>query len=181
MQKPNSAPHGVTPEPNPILAIFSRVRRNHGLEHATLHLLAQRHAGRSMAGYSDPGGFWLMGDVPTAHVRAAVDEALRRMRAGEHRLAVHPFCGTNFVTSGILTALAAFVALLGAGRGLRSRLERLPLAATLATLALIVGQPLGLLLQANVTTSGEPGALEVIEVRRANRGGMPAHRILTRG
>jgi hypothetical protein len=169
------------PISNQIQTIFSRIRRNHGLEHATLHLLAQRHSGRSMAGYSDAGGFWLMGDVPTDDVRAAVNEALRRMRAGERRLAIHPFCGTNFATAGILAAIAAFIALLGAGRSWRSRLERLPMAASLATMALIVAQPLGLMLQENVTTSGEPGDLEVIDVRRSERGGLPAHRIQTKG
>jgi hypothetical protein len=181
MEKPTYNPDNFVPVSAQLQNMFSRIRRNHGLEHATLHLLAQRHSGRSMAGYSDAAGFWLMGDVPTEDVHSAVNEALRRMRAGEHRLALHPFCGTNFATAGILASLAAFAALTGVGRSWRSRLERLPMAASLATLALIVAQPLGLMLQENVTTSGDPGDLEIVEVRPVRRGQMPAHRVLTRG
>ena len=51
--------------------IISRVRRNHGLEHATLHVLAERHPGLSIAGHSNPGGFWILGDVSTEEVRSA--------------------------------------------------------------------------------------------------------------
>jgi len=80
--------------------IISRVRRNHGLEHATLHVLAERHPGLSIAGHSNPGGFWILGDVSTDEVRLAVDEALKRLRGGEGELAVHPNCGTNFVIAG---------------------------------------------------------------------------------
>src|SRR5512134_2196327 len=104
----------------------SRVRRNHGLEHATLHILSQRLPPRPLAGHSDTRGFWILGDVSTEEVQTAVEEAVRRLQAGEHNLAVHPNCGTNFVTSGVLASLAAFVAMFGAGRSFRSRLERLP-------------------------------------------------------
>jgi hypothetical protein len=159
--------------------VIARIRRNHGLEHATLHVLSQHNQKRHMAGYSDAAGFWIMGDLTTQEVQSAVDEALQRMRAGEKSLAVHPNCGTNFVTSGILASLAAFVALFGAGRRTRDWLERLPLAATLATLALILSQPLGLLLQERVTTSGQPGALQVVKITPTRRGRMQAHRILT--
>ena len=56
---------------------FSRVRRNHGLEHATLHILSKRFSGKSLAGHSDSKGFWLLGDVTTESVDAAVQEALQ--------------------------------------------------------------------------------------------------------
>jgi hypothetical protein len=161
--------------------LFSRVQRNHGLEHATLHILARRFPHQAMAGYSDTGGFWLVGDIPSDEVEAAVREALARMRAGESGLAVHPNCGTNFATSGILAGLAAGLAVMGAGPRLRDKLERLPLAATLATLALIISQPLGLFLQARYTTSGVPGNLEVALIRRRRRGNVSAHRVQTQG
>ena len=160
--------------------LVARVRRNHGLEHATLHILSQRFPGRSMAGHSDTKGFWIVGDLEPADVGSAVDEALQRMKAGERRLAVHPNCGTNFVTSGVLAGLAAFIAMFGAGRRLRDRLERIPLVVTLATLALIVAQPLGLMVQENVTTSGELGGLEVVEIIPPRRNRPKAHRIVTR-
>jgi hypothetical protein len=163
------------------LPAVSRVRRNHGLEHATLHILSRRHPGQPLSGHSDPGGFWLVGNVPTDEVYSAAQEALVRLNAGERQLAVHQNCGTNFVISGSMAALAAFVALFGAGRRFRDRLERLPLAATLSVIALIVAQPVGLFVQREVTTSSEPGTLEVVKIVSTLRGGVMTHRVLTKG
>jgi hypothetical protein len=160
--------------------LVARVRRNHGLEHATLHILSQRFPGRSMAGHSDTKGFWIVGDLGTEDVQSVVDEALQRMKAGERKLAIHPNCGTNFVTSGILAGLAAFMAMVGTGRRVRDRLERIPLVMTLATLALIVAQPLGLMVHENVTTSADLGELEVVEIIPPRRNRPKAHRIITR-
>ena len=162
------------------LPVVDRIRRNHGLEHAVLHLLAQRYPQRSMAGHSDARGFWLIGNIPTEVVREVVREARERLRAGEHHLAVHPNCGTNFVTAGVMAGLAAFIALFGADRRMRDKLERLPLAATLATIALIAAQPLGLSIQRHITTSGEIGELTVEEIIPTYRGHLAAHRIITR-
>lgn len=161
--------------------LFSRVRRNHGLEHATLHILSQRNPARSLAGHSDSGGFWIAGDVPTVELSQAVSEALQRLRAGEHRLALHPNCGTNFAASGVLAGGVASLAMFGAGRRLRDKLDRMPLAITLATLALIVAQPLGMRLQERYTTSGDPEGLEIVEIRPSGRGRTTAHRVVTAG
>jgi hypothetical protein len=160
---------------------FSRIRRNHGLEHATLHVLAKRFPEKSMAGHSDAKGFWLLGDIPTEEVESAVFEALERMKMGEENLAVHPNCGTNFVTSGAMAGMAGAAAMFGAGPRARDKFERLSMAALLATIALILSQPLGNLIQARITTSGEPGKLEIVSVTPANRGRMTVHRVLTRG
>jgi hypothetical protein len=160
---------------------LSRVRRNHGVEHATLHILSQRYPYTLIAGHSDPQGYWIVGDLPLEAVTQAAQEALQRLRAGQKHLAVHPNCGTNFVTSGIFAGLAAFFALAGAGGSLRQRMERLPMAAGLATMALILVRPLGSLLQERLTTSGDPGALEITLVCTSRRGRMTAHRVITRG
>lgn len=163
------------------LPMISRIRRNHGLEHATLHVLAERLPNLNMAGHSDTGGFWLIGEISRDEVERAIEEALRRMRAGERHLAVHQNCGTNFVTAGTLAGLAAGLAMFGAGRRLRDKLERLPLAMTMATLALIFGRPLGTLMQERVTTSGDPGSLEVTRIMENRRGRIKAYRVVTRG
>jgi hypothetical protein len=163
------------------MAPVSRVRRNHGLEHATMHILSARYPRQPMAGHSDTGGFWILGDIPTEDVRDAVTQALARMQNGEENLAVHPNCGTNFVTSGTVAGLAAWLGMLGAGKGARGKLERLPVVISLATLALIFGQPLGFFLQAHVTTSGKPGDLQIVSVNPGQGGGMRSHRIITRG
>jgi hypothetical protein len=163
------------------LALISRVRRNHGLEHATLHMLAKRFPNTSLAGHSNPKGFWIAGEVPLDAVRDAIDEALIRLKAGERKLAVHPNCGTNFITTGSLAGLAGAASLFGAGKRWQDKVSRLPLAASLATLVLILSQPLGLSLQEHITTSGDPGSMEVVEIIKSQRGGMTLYRITTRG
>lgn len=170
------------PEKNPILnwGPFSRVRHNHALEHATLQVLAEKIPGLKLAGYSDARGFWLIGQVETRQVDQAVHEALTRMRAGEHNLAIHPNCGTNLVTSGFLAGTAAWLGMLGAGRSTRERFERLPLIMSLVTVAMILAQPVGPYLQARVTTSPPIEGGEVTSIERSMRGDVPLHRVLTR-
>lgn len=163
------------------IPFFSRIRRNHGLEHATLHVLAKRFSDKSLAGHSDTKGFWLIGDLQTEAVKSAVQEALERMNAGEKDLAVHPNCGTNFATAGTMAGVAGAAAMFGVGPRKRDKLDRLALAATLATLALMVAQPAGMFLQKYFTTSGEPDTLEVIEIIPTKRGKLKAHRIITQG
>ena len=160
---------------------LARIRRNHGLEHATLHMLARHYPRQSLAGHSSPSGFWIIGDVSTEDLQVAVNDALERLQNGEHNLAVHPNCGTNFVTTGVLAGLAGALAMFGAGRRVRDKLERLPLAMALATLTLILTQPLGLLVQERFTTSGEPGALRVAQIIPTRRGRLKAHRVITQG
>lgn len=156
-----------------------RIRRNHGLEHATLNLLSRRLPGRPLAGHSDLNGFWIVGDISTEEMEAVVQEAWTRLYSGEHELAVHPGCGTNYVVGGVLAGLAATGAMIGVGRRFRDRIERLPLAITLATLAIVLAQPLGLLLQENVTTSGDLGSLKVAKITPRHRGRLKIHRIIT--
>jgi len=163
------------------IPVISRIRRNHGLEHATLTILSQKYPGTPMAGHSTPSGFRLIGEVSAEAVQSAADEGLRRMKAGERQLAVHPNCGTNFVTSGTFAGLAGAFAMLGAGKRRWDKLERLPLAISLATLALIISYPFGLLLQEHVTTSGEPQELEVAEIRTVKRDRVAFHSVITRG
>ena len=92
---------------------ITRTRRNHAFEHASMQLLARRAPGVRMAGYSTPGGFFIIGQVHISDVQEAVNEALARLQKGESGLAIHPYCGTNFVVSGIAAGLAAWLAMLG--------------------------------------------------------------------
>ena len=160
--------------------LFSRLRRNHALEHATIHLLSARYPWGTFIGRSDGQGFFLFGDVPGSAVRQAALEALARLRAGETRLSIHPNCGTNLLTSGVLGASAAFAAFAGSTTS-RSRLARLPMAILLTALALLVAQPLGIELQRSVTTQADPQELRVAEVRTWQRGRTTLHRIRTTG
>ncbi len=157
----------------------SRIRRNHALEHATLQVLAKRNPTYRMAGYSDANGFWMMGDVPSDEVADAVSEALQRLEGGEHNLAVHPNCGTNFVTTGLLAGTLAWVAMLGSQGDWKKRLDRWPILISLVTLGMILAQPLGPYLQAHVTTSAAPRGMRVTGITREMRGETPFHRVST--
>ncbi len=149
----------------PLLNIpfIRQTRRNHGLEHATIHLLARRVKGLTMAGRSGPGGFILIGDAPTPQIEAARRDALHRMKNGEHSLAVHPNCGTNLVTAGLLTTLVAVLATSG---GTRRSLDRMAGVMPMMMISVLVSQPLGMALQKHFTTDGDPGNLEIVSVTR---------------
>ncbi len=159
---------------------FSRVRRNHALEHATLQVLAEKFPASRYAGYSTFNGFWVLGQVEIEELQRAVEEAQKRLRAGERRLAVHPNCGTNFAFAGLAAGLAAWLAMLGAGNSLRKKIDRLPLVTSLATLALILTYPLGATIQERFTTDANLGDLRVVQIDRFERGGMPIQRVVTR-
>lgn len=159
---------------------IAKIRRNHGLEHATLHVLAERQRRRWLAGHSGPRGFWIVGEIATDELESAVHEALNRLKAGEEVLAVHPNCGTSFATAGLLAGGLAALAMFGSGRRLRDQVERLPVAVTLAIVGLVAAQPLGLLLQQAVTTSGNPGSLEIVAIIPKVVGNLPAHQVITR-
>jgi hypothetical protein len=153
----------------PILDIpyVRRTRRNHGLEHATVHILNKPISGRS-----DAGGFWLVGDVEAEEVAAAAKEALQRMRGGEHQLAVHPNCGTGLVTTGLLTGMAGLLGTIGMRRTISDYMARVPIVTLLAIGAIVVSQPLGLKLQEHFTTLGDPGDLEILNVERQTVAGL---------
>lgn len=153
------------------------LRRNHALEHATLHVLAQQFPHAMLAGRADARGFVLYGSVPGAAVQAAAHSALQRLRSGEQQLALHPNCGTNLVAAGLLAALAARVATAGSGR--LARLLRIPLLAGLLPLALLAARPLGYAAQRSLTTSSAMGALCIVSVTRTERAGQVRHRVQT--
>jgi hypothetical protein len=150
-------------------------RRNHGLEHATIHVLSAAKPGRPLAGRSTPFGFYLYGDVSGEELQTAVYDALNRLARGEKRLAIHPGCGTNYLASGAAASLGALAVLSVGDR--KARWSRWPDVLIAATLALILAQPIGPKLQEHVTTCGEMGDLEIAAVRRL---GPKAHYVATR-
>lgn len=161
--------------------VVARTRRNHGLEHATLHVLSRRFPGIPLGGHSSAQGFRIIGNVSTETLQEAVEEALARLKAGERQLAVHPNCGTNFATAGTLAGLAGAFAMLGVGRRFWDKVERLSLAMTLGTLMLIISQPLGAALQKRVTTSGQVDDLKIKEILCLQRGRITIHQVTTQG
>jgi hypothetical protein len=157
------------------IPILTRIRRHHALEHATIRILNRRFPTLRLAGWSAPGGFYVCGAIPTNDVQAAVVEALTRLSRGEHDLAIHPHCGTNLVTAGTLAGLLAFLSMLPGDQ--RSRRTRLPLVLLLSTLALMLAQPLGLVVQQHVTTEANLGSMAVARIDSYRMGRTPVHRV----
>jgi hypothetical protein len=158
------------------LPLILETRRNHALEHATLHMLGRRNAHSPMAGHSNPTGFFLLGDVSTEEVQTALDEALTRLRAGESGLAVHPGCGTNMATTAVLAGTFAWAPLRGA-RSTFWRLWLIPLAAAFAVFGYYLSKPLGPWLQKYITTEADLGNMRILDVTLVRKG---VHRITTK-
>jgi Domain of unknown function (DUF6391) len=154
------------------IPIISKIRRNHGLEHATIHVLSAHYPRLSMVGHATVDGFNLYGEVETAQVEIAANEALERIRAGESRLVIHPNCGTNLATAGMVAGLAAWVASMG--RGTTNKLPRMMLA---ATIGLLFAMPLGLTVQEHITTSPVVGNATIRGVTRGHRGSLTMHSV----
>lgn len=163
------------------IPVIRRIRRNHGLEHATIHMLQRSVPNLRVVGRSDAGGFWLIGNAPTEAVERSLYQALDRMQHGEHELAIHPNCGTNLVAVAGLGTLATLAALFGVRRDRDGIWGRIPLIALGIMLAVVFGGPLGLILQRHVTTLGDPADLEVLAIEtRRQRDEISVHRVTTK-
>jgi len=157
--------------------IFSHFRRNHGLEHATIHLLSKSYPVRG--GFSIANGFFLVGNVPTESVAAAATEALTRLQQGESRLAFHPYCGTNAVVAGMLAGLLSGLTVMFSPRSREDRFSSLFLGMALAVWGVFFGLPLGMRLQ-QYTVSGRPGSMVVTMITRHDLGQLVVHFVNTR-
>lgn len=153
-------------------------RRNHGIEHASIHILSEQFPQLGMAGRADSGGFYILGDVPTEAIAPAVEQAIARVRGGEHGLVVHPRCGTNLVVAGVLAGVSSFAAAAVMGnRRDESGLSRLPGMMLAATAAVLIAQPLGPKVQEKWTTSHQMEGAYLKAVKRREGRGMVVHRV----
>ncbi|MBX3054378.1 MAG: hypothetical protein KF753_23090 [Caldilineaceae bacterium] len=152
--------------------LIRRTRQHHALEHATIHLLAASHPYLSLAGWSDPLGFTLFGNVETGAVWQAVRQALLRLQAGESALARHPNCGTNLATKVVLVTGAG---LLG-GAGKRRLSQRITGSALLVSAALFVAHPLGMYFQ-KFTTLADVADCWLVNVEQVTATPRPIHRV----
>ena len=160
---------GLFVYPRQLKAMFGNriLRRNHALEHATIAVMMEREPGRKLNGFSTDEGFFVQGVRSIEEVESAAREAIRRLRGGEKRLAIHRNCGTTIVAANLLTAIF-FLAALGVGLYLGWQLYLLILGSVVLAFALRV--PLSLLLQRFVTTDADLTNAEVGWVEPANPG-----------
>ena len=134
------------------------LRRNHALEHATIAVMMEKEPGRKFNGFSTDDGFFVQGVRSIGEVDSAAREALRRLRAGERKLAVHRNCGTTIVAANLLAAVF-FLGALVLGLYLGWDVYLLILGGIVLSLLLRV--PLSLFLQRFVTTNADLSNAEV--------------------
>lgn len=151
---------------------IKKVRRSHGLEHATVHVLAEAQPTLSLVGRASVWGFTIYGDVDTATLTKASQEALRRMQAGQGALAVHPRCGTNLAVTGLLAGLSS--ALVAREK---SPWRRLGVAVWTAAAVVLSSQSLGLQAQKHVTTTADLEGVRIAGVSRHQLGRLALHRV----
>jgi len=157
-----------------ILKELNIIRRNHAIEHATLQVLARKHPTIRLVGRSDPQGFVIYGRVDTIELADAVTEAISLLRDGNSQLAVHPNCGTNLSVAGMLAGIFALMA----SRGKKKLWDALPAAVVAATVGILLGRPLGPIVQEKITTSANVGDVKVREVKRQDVSGVVRHRVV---
>ena len=152
-----------------------RIRQNHALEHATVTILARRLPELRVSARSNSKGFVIYADLDLNEVRQAVDEGLRRLRAGERELAIHPNCGTNL-------AVGTSVAMVGSLFAFTAVRTRTRIASALASTAagFVVARPLGRLVQRHVTTLPDLDEVAVGSIARRVRLGFPLVEVRTR-
>jgi hypothetical protein len=153
------------------LARDRKIRVLHGLEHATMTVLEEQglelRKGHTYDGYfvlevEHDGRWWERSEI----VRAAGEDAIRRIIAGETGLAYDPRCGTCRLVAKSLVAFAI------AAGGIAALLIDVRFAAVMWTtialiaLATLVSRPLGLWAQRAWTVSTALAAASVTKVTR---------------
>ncbi|MER2600717.1 MAG: DUF6391 domain-containing protein [Caldilineales bacterium] len=164
----------------PALSPVRRTRQNHALEHATITLLMARMTHSALVGgRSTSRGFYIVGPVETELLTRTATEALLRLQGGEGELAIHPNCGTNLVTTGTLSGLAA----LGATALARARraglFDRIAAGVLAAMAAVVVSRPLGMHLQRSVTTLADVQGVQIGSISRHQLGKLVIHWVRT--
>src|SRR5438270_2372778 len=138
-----------------------RIRQNHALEHATITILSRMVPDLKVSARSNSNGFIIFGDVDLGYLRRALDEALRRLQAGEAELAIHPNCGTNLV-------VGMSVVTIGTLLGMTSSRARTRIASTAASsfAGLAAARPLGEYVQRHFTTLPDLKGVRVTDIFR---------------
>ena len=157
--------------PARVSKMLAVIRRNHAMEHATVHILGEHLPTLRMVGRTTYGGFYLYGDVDTSLLARAVHDAAERLK-NDADLAVHPRCGTNLAVTAMLAGLAAFVA--GSVRT-RSRLATLPQVLLASLWGVLLAQPLGYMVQRELTTSARVEGVRVGSMQRSQVGKVVVH------
>jgi hypothetical protein len=141
--------------------LIRRTRQNHALEHATMTILSGLVPNLSISARSNSRGFIIFGDVDLGQLRRALDEALRRLQAGEADLAISPNCGTNLVVGVSLLTIGTLL-------GMTSNRAQTRIASTAVSsvAGLVAARPLGEFVQRHFTTLPDLEGVRVTDIFR---------------
>ncbi|MGM0419399.1 MAG: DUF6391 domain-containing protein [Bacillota bacterium] len=133
-----------------------RLRKNHGLEHATINILEERYNYQGLAGYADENGFYIIGADDVFRVEVAAQEGRDRLIQGESELTIHERCGTTLTAANLISAVILIFLLFWTGY---FTLWTILIAMLVAN---FTGPLLGDILQRNITTSAQVQNMKII-------------------
>lgn len=157
------------------LSILQRVRRNHAIEHAAMHVLGRTLQGPKLAARSDWRGITFYGDVDTRVLENALEGGLLALNSGHRGLAMHPRCGSMISASMLLAMLAGWLVQLDLRRNRTPGRGMLSVAGV--TGAMLLAQPLGYAMQKYVLTDPDASRAHLVSIRSSQRGPLTRHRI----
>ena len=152
--------------------VISHIRKNHAMEHASIHLLSESMPNVTFSGYSFVKGFWILGKAELQDVQKAVEMAYARLKNGESKLAIHPNCGTNLAVIGLCTAAAAMITTYGEKED-DSAMSNFSAFATAGMLGALAGKPLGPKVQKKITTDPDVRNLTIVSINCSSFRGTP--------
>lgn len=158
--------------------VLAHIRKNHALEHATVHLLTEALPNVSFGGWSFIKGFWILGQAELQDVQKAAEMAYARLNNGEKKLAIHPNCGTNVAVIGLCTAAAAMLTTLGSDED-ESGMTKFSAFTTAGMIGALAGKPLGPKVQEKITTDPDVSSLSIVSISCSSLHGTPAFFIET--
>ncbi|HEY88212.1 MAG TPA: hypothetical protein G4N98_00570 [Thermoflexia bacterium] len=153
-----------------LVKLVRRIRRNHALEHATINLLGRLQSDSQTVGISGPRGFTLYTDLTIEEVYPAVQQALAALQQGRAELAIHPNCGTNLLTTALLTTITTVLGLRRKQEQKSDRVENFLQLVLLNALMLVLARPMGFWVQANLTVDPRVQDLKISAILSRQRG-----------
>ena len=142
------------------LNVIAHIRKNHAMEHATIHLLTQALPNVSFGGWSFVKGFWILGKAELQDVQKAAEMAYARLN------------------NGLCTAGAAMITTLGTDED-EDRITKFSAFLTAGMIGALAGRPLGPKVQEKITTDSDVSSLSIVSISCSSFRGTPAFFIQT--
>ena len=141
------------------IAINPKLRKNHGLEHATINILEKEFGYNDLAGYAEENGFYIMGVRNPDFVEEAAKKGLDLLKNNNDDLVIHKRCGTSMTVANFISAIIFLFLLFSSGH---FSILSMIIAIVIANL---IGPYLGQIVQKNFTTSSDVNEMEIINAQ----------------